>query len=132
MAKKPPKSRIDASDSRTVNQGLSALAALKTAETPEAKTKAAEPEKPKNSRWNFGPKVVLQREVKGRGGKTVVRVRGLDLDKKKLVELSKYLKSSLGCGAQVDGEDLLLLGSVGERARDLLVKQGARKVVLGN
>ena len=75
-------------------------------------------------------KLVLRRERKGRGGKTVTVIDGLpqrDLD-----ELVRAMKKALGCGASVEGEALVLLGDLAERASDWLVARGARRVVVGN
>lgn len=75
-------------------------------------------------------KIVLQREKKGRGGKTVTRVSGLPPSR--LEELCKTMKKGLGCGAKVEGEDLVLLGQLTERAAEWLKDAGATQVVIGN
>ncbi len=75
-------------------------------------------------------KLVLSREKKGRGGKTVTRLRGLSPD-----DLKPYqglLKKALGCGASIEGEDLLLHGSLADRAADWLRQKGHTRVVVGN
>ncbi len=75
-------------------------------------------------------KVVLQREKKGRGGKTVTRVRGLPSG-----ELSAYatkLKKALGCGASVEDADVLLHGELVDRGAQWFEAQGVRRVVRGN
>lgn len=76
------------------------------------------------------PKLVLQRERKGRGGKTITRLSGLDAEASE--HWAKTLKKKLGCGAVVEGDDVILLGDVSERARDLLEAAGAKRVVIGN
>ena len=45
--------------------------------------------------------VRLRREVKGRGGKTVIVITGLPLDEKGLGELGKRLKKRCGTGGSV-------------------------------
>ena len=75
-------------------------------------------------------KIVLRREKKGRGGKTVTRVSGLPPER--LKELCSRMKKGLGCGAKVEGEDIVLLGSLTERGADWLRSEGAREVVVGN
>lgn len=45
--------------------------------------------------------VRLRREVKGRGGKTVIVITGLPLDEKGLSELGKKLKKKCGTGGSV-------------------------------
>lgn len=78
----------------------------------------------------FAGKLVLRREKKGRGGKTVTRLSGVAPDA--LDELAKQMKKGLGCGALVEGDDIVLLGSLVDRAAEWLEKQGAPKVVRGN
>ncbi len=45
--------------------------------------------------------VRLRREVKGRGGKTVIVITGLPLDEKSLSDLGKKLKKRCGTGGSV-------------------------------
>ncbi len=75
-------------------------------------------------------KAVLQRERKGRGGKTVTRVRGLDADA--LDSWCKRLKRELGCGGVVEGDDVILNGDIADRVAPLLLGAGVRSVVHGN
>lgn len=73
-------------------------------------------------------KLVLQREKKGRAGKTVTRISGITTDR--LDEVSKSIKKALGCGATREGSDLVLLGSLVERAERWLGEQGASHIVV--
>lgn len=75
-------------------------------------------------------KVVLRREKKGRGGKTVTRISGLPPSR--LDELCAKMKKGLGCGGKVEGEDLVLLGSLTDRAAQWLKDAGASQVAIGN
>ncbi|MFT5356028.1 MAG: translation initiation factor 1 [Polyangiales bacterium] len=79
---------------------------------------------------NWGTKLVLAREKKGRGGKTVTRITGLPRARLEIV--AKKMKKSLGCGASVDGDDVLLHGTLTERGAEWLSAQGAKRVVVGN
>ena len=79
-----------------------------------------------------GGRPVVRRERRGRGGKTVTRVEGLGLALPQLDELSKELKRALGCGASVEGEDLLLQGALVERAADWLQGRFGVDVRRGN
>ena len=74
-----------------------------------------------------GQKVVVRRETKGRGGKTVTRISGLPAAR--LDALAPQMKKALGCGAVREGDDLLLLGSLVDRAAEWLVAQGAPRIV---
>ena len=77
-------------------------------------------------------KVLVRREKKGRGGKTVTRVSGLGLDEHELAHLARGIKRALGCGASVEGGDVLLQGAQTERAADWLRAALGRQVTLGN
>ena len=73
--------------------------------------------------------IVLRRERKGRGGKTITRIDGLPERGAELDTLARELKRGLGCGASVEGDAILLQGDLVERAlRDLLARgyRGAR------
>jgi translation initiation factor 1 len=78
----------------------------------------------------FAPKVVARRETKGRGGKTITRVSGVAAAHREAV--AGRLKKALGCGAIVEGEDVILLGSLVERAAEWLEREGAPRVVRAN
>lgn len=78
----------------------------------------------------FTGKIVVRRENKGRAGKTVTRISGLP--RAELDALAKEMKKALGCGATVEGEDLLLLGSLVDRAAAWFEKAGVARLVKGN
>lgn len=77
-------------------------------------------------------KIVVRRERKGHGGKTATRVEGLAASPAELETLARDWKRALGCGASVDGADVLVQGDQVERLVALLEARGARKVVVGN
>ncbi|MCB9598826.1 MAG: translation initiation factor [Sandaracinus sp.] len=133
MAKK----RIEPEAAPLKQNPFAALSAKKD-EAPPAPPKpveaarAAEPENAAESArasWGSG-KVVLQRERKGRGGKTATRVRGLP--EARLETLAAQMKKALGCGATVEEGDVILLGDVVERAAKWLRDAGAPRVIEGN
>ena len=75
-------------------------------------------------------RLVVRREKKGRGGKTVTRISGLgDVD---LPALARDLKRTLGCGATVEEGDVLVQGAQVERAAAWLEQRFGRTVVRGN
>jgi translation initiation factor 1 len=77
-------------------------------------------------------KVVVRRERKGHGGKTVTRVEGLaPLGAAGVDDVARRLKKAMGCGATVEGDDVLVQGDQVERVADWLGREGARKVVRG-
>jgi translation initiation factor 1 len=76
--------------------------------------------------------IVVRRERKGRGGKTITRIAGLRERGAALEALARELKRGLGCGASVDGDELCLQGDLVARAVDALVARGYRGVRAGN
>lgn len=77
-------------------------------------------------------KVVVRKEKKGRGGKTVTRIHGLDPSATDLEDLARRLKRALGCGATVEDEDIILQGEQAPRAKAWLEEQGVKRVVVGS
>lgn len=65
---------------------------------------------PENSRG----RVVLRREKKGRGGKTVVVISGFaelpEFNAVEVLNLAKKLRGQLGCGGSADRHEILLQG----------------------
>ncbi len=77
-------------------------------------------------------KLVLRREKKGRGGKTVTVVSGFNMQSARLEELARTMRKALGCGSTVEEGTIVLQGDITDRTRIWLEKQGAKKVVVGN
>ena len=75
---------------------------------------------------------VVRRERKQRGGKTVTVVARLGLGDGELKALAREMAKALGCGARVEGEDVVIQGDQVERAAAWLERRGARRVVRGN
>jgi uncharacterized repeat protein (TIGR03833 family) len=68
------------------------------------------------------PKLSLRLETTGRSGKVVTRIKGLPPGN--LEAIGGRLRKALGCGASVDGGDLLLLGTLLDRASQWLEQAG--------
>lgn len=77
-------------------------------------------------------RVVVRRERKGYGGKTVTRVEGLAGSARELDGAVRDVKRALGCGATLEGSDVVVQGDQGERLRAFLAARGVRKIVVGN
>lgn len=77
-------------------------------------------------------KLVLRREKKGRGGKTVTVIAGLGWRPRQLEDLARALRKAFGCGSSVEGDTVLLQGDMTERTQRWLTDRGARQVVIGN
>jgi len=77
-------------------------------------------------------RLILRRETKHRGGKTVVIVSGFDVqsgwDSRTIAELAKHLKTQLACGGSVvshEGEsEIVLQGDHPVRIAELLRARG--------
>jgi translation initiation factor 1 len=78
----------------------------------------------------FAEKVIVARSKKGRGGKTVTLVTGVLA--KARDGLASDLRKALGCGATVDGEEIVVQGDQVPRVRTFLEARGARKVIVGS
>ncbi|OPZ86656.1 MAG: translation initiation factor Sui1 [bacterium ADurb.Bin429] len=77
-------------------------------------------------------KLVLRRERKGRGGKTVTLLTGLALPPARMEALARALRKALGCGSSVEGTMIVLQGDIAPRAEEWLRARGAKQVVRGN
>jgi len=75
--------------------------------------------------------VRIRRESKGRGGKSVCVIDGLPVDPVRLKLLLKKLKTSLGCGGAVKGNELEIQGDHREKLLALLEKEGHKAKLSG-
>jgi translation initiation factor 1 len=77
-------------------------------------------------------KLVLSRERKGRGGKTVTLLRGVALHGAALAAFARELRQALGTGGTVEDGAIVLAGDQCLRAEAWLRQRGAARVVIGN
>ena len=75
--------------------------------------------------------VRIRRESKGRGGKSVCVVDGLNLNESELKVLLKKLKGQLGCGGAVKDSNLEIQGDHREKLLSLLEKEGIKAKLSG-
>ena len=68
--------------------------------------------------------VRVSRETKGRGGKAVTLVKGLDLEPAALVKLAQQLKAACGSGGTVKDGVIEVQGEHRDRIVELLAAQG--------
>ena len=66
----------------------------------------------------------VQRETKGRGGKTATVVTGLPVDDAKLAEIAGILKKRCGCGGTAKGGVIVIQGDHADVIVEALQKQG--------
>ncbi len=75
--------------------------------------------------------VRIQRESKGRGGKSVSVITGLTLDAAALKALGKKLKAQLGTGGAVKDGNIEIQGDHREKLLELLEKAGIQAKIAG-
>ena len=73
----------------------------------------------------------IRRETKGRKGKGVVTIAGLELDSKSLKDLAKKLKKTCGTGGTVIGEVIEIQGDKREVIKATLEKLGFKVKIIG-
>jgi|SRR5690349_23785242 len=77
-------------------------------------------------------RIVISRDSRGRGGKTVTFARGIGGTPKLLEELARELRHELGTGVRVENGALVVQGALTERLAAALARRGAARIVLGN
>jgi len=77
-------------------------------------------------------KIVVRRERKGRGGKTVTTVSGLERLPAELERIAKAMRKALGCGSTVEEGIIVLQGDIVPRVQAWLQSHGATRIVLGS
>jgi len=77
-------------------------------------------------------KIVVRRERKGRGGKTVTIVSGIERSPAELERIAKAMRKALGCGSVVEGAAIVLQGDIVPRVQAWLQSHGAARIVLGS
>jgi len=130
-----------------LRQGLPGLAALRerlpaadaaaappAPFAPDAQPAPAAPSVPaaKSTVYTRGARVVVRRERKGHGGKTMTRIEGLVGTTRELESAVRDVKRALGCGAALERGDVLVQGDQGERLQAFLASHGVRKIVVGS
>jgi translation initiation factor 1 len=119
------------------SRGLAGLAALSAhlPSLPKAAAEdkqAAEPAATTPLSRALRSKIVIARDSRGRGGKTVTTVRGIEAPQALLEQLARELRKELGSGVQVNEKELVVQGALSERIAASLAKRGASRIVLGN
>lgn len=67
-------------------------------------------------------------EKKGRGGKTVCIIKGIDADQEYIKSLSKKLKSHCGVGGSVKNEEIIIQGDHRKKIMEILKTEGFKNV----
>jgi len=76
-------------------------------------------------------KIVVRRERKGHGGKTVTVIEGVALPAARLDEVARRMRKALGCGSWVEDGRIVLQGDRAPAAEAWLRAAGAARVVRG-
>ena len=61
---------------------------------------------------------------KGRSGKIVTLVKGMDIDKDTLINISKKLKRKLSVGGSIKDEEIIIQGNNRDKIEEILLKMG--------
>src|SRR4030095_12096022 len=77
-------------------------------------------------------KIVVRRERKGHGGKTVTVIDGLKLGRAQLGAGARIRRKALGCGARVEDGRLVVQGDLATAVATWLGAHGAARVIVGN
>ncbi len=118
--------------------GLSSALPAEPEPEPAPAPEEAEPaktevdESPWRSPGALAGKLVIRRQRKGHGGKTITRVSGISLAGAELEQLARALRREFGCSGRVEGEDIILGGARQQQLSDWLRARGAGTVVIGS
>lgn len=75
--------------------------------------------------------VRIQRETKGRGGKSVTVLYGFDMDDKQLKDFAKKLKQQCGTGGTAKQGKIEIQGDHRQKLLDYIVSQGIKAKLAG-
>lgn len=89
-------------------------------------------EKEVNSDENYEFDILIYKQRKGRKGKTVTLIKGIDLPLEQLKAISKELKQYCGVGGNIEGEEIMLQGDQRTKAEKYLSTKYLGKVKVGN
>jgi len=119
MAGKGKKERISVeADASPLGISLGTLLGKETPPEEPPPEKARPDAPPSSGEGNLPGRAVLSRETKGRGGKTVTRISFRDGTPPDTAALAKSLRTAMGCGGTVEGDDILLQGDQIERTAE--------------
>jgi translation initiation factor 1 len=109
---------------------FAALASLRD-QLPEGPALPPSPEPGPSAPLRGPARAVVRYQRKGRGGKEATIVEQLGLEPTQLDEWCRELKRALGCGGNVEGEQLVFGGDQRARLPALLEAKGVRRVTVG-
>ena len=119
MAGKGKKERISVeADASPLGISLGTLLGKETPPEEPPPEKARPDAPPSSGEGNLPGRAVLSRETKGRGGKTITRISFRDGTPPDTAALAKSLRTAMGCGGTVEGDDILLQGDQIERTAE--------------
>lgn len=116
----------------TPSPGLNSLGEALRARGIEVRARAAPAPPRGEADLSRSGKVVVRRERKGHGGKTVTVVEGLALPPAELDAMARRMRKALGCGSWVEDGRVVLQGDRAPAAETWLRANGAPRVVRGN
>lgn len=134
MKTKKPETRVEVGAEKPLTQSPFAALAGLSGSVPPGPDQIGKTAPPTRAPKAPQGRLVMRRETKHRGGKTVVVITGFetmpDLDAKAVMTLAAELKKSLGCGGTMeddkDGRRIVLQGDEPARVNAFLVARGFR------
>lgn len=90
---------------------------------PENAPQEAKVKKEKKAKKREG-RIRVYLEKKGRGGKTVSVIKGIEMNTSDLQDFGKTLKSKIGVGGSVKDGEIIIQGDQRKRILEILAKEG--------
>jgi translation initiation factor 1 len=126
MSKKQKPTAFGSESAAAANNAFAKLVALKGT-LPEGSATITEEA---SAEPRTSGKIVINRERKGRGGKTVTMIRGLPLQGDALEQLARELRQRLGTGGTIEDGNIVLNGDQTLRAAECLLERNMGKVIV--
>lgn len=76
--------------------------------------------------------ILIYKQRKGRKGKTVTLIQGLELPEEKMKQISKELKQYCGVGGNIEGDEIMLQGDQRKKAEKYFKRKSLGTVKIGN
>ncbi len=137
--KKRQRLNLDSDGEMPTNNAFAALGGLSAslpkapdhsvAEPAKSGHSAPQPSKPKPDSI-FAQKVIVRRQKKGHGGKTVTLIEGVELEGSRLKDFVQELRQGLGTRATIENDGIIVGGDIGKRLESWLRKKGATTIVV--
>lgn len=127
MGKKTPKTPLPKATPAPTLSGLMAGLGFEASEDDKAPP-VSKPTAAQEVDLKTQGRLYLQVQHKGRGGKTVTLLGGVNAPPAALKQLARALGRALGTGARIEGTEIVIQGDARVRTYDWLSQQGVRQI----